>query len=117
MKMRKTILILLMLPLLISTQVNAITYHNVSWYGKAFHGNYTKSGDIFNMHALTCASNTHKIGTRLKVTNPETKKSVIVIVNDTGSFSRVTLDLSSGAFKRIADLKLGIIKVIIKVLK
>jgi rare lipoprotein A len=89
----------------------------VSWYGKAFHGNFTKSGDIFDMNKLTCASNTHKIGTRLKVTNPETKKSVIVIVNDSGGFTKVTLDLSSGAFKRIADLKLGIVKVIIKVLK
>lgn len=115
--MKKILITLLTLQLLTSVSAKTIHYHNVSWYGSAFHGNLTKSGERFNMHALTCASNTHKMGTRLKVTNLETGKSVIVRVTDSGSFTRVTLDLSQGAFKRIADLKLGIVKVIIKVLK
>jgi len=85
-----------------------------TWYGDAFHGNYTKSGEVFDMNKLTCASNHFKIGTRLKITNIENNKSVIVKVNDTGSFKENNIDLSKGAFKRIADLKKGRIEIKVK---
>lgn len=102
---------------LTSLTAKDVHYHMVSWYGKPFHGRYTKSGEIFDMYKLTCASNTYKFGTKLKVTNPETGKSVVVRVNDSGGFSKIKLDLSMEAFKRIADLQRGCIKVTIKVLK
>lgn len=46
-------------------------------------------------------------------------KSVTVRVNDTGGFKKYgrTLDLSRGAFSKIANIKTGIIKVKIKVIK
>lgn len=67
---------------------------------------------------MTCASNTHKMGTKLKVTNRDTGKSVSCKVNDKGGFSKYgrTLDLSRAAFAKIADLKHGLVKVDIKVL-
>ena len=42
-------------------------------------------------------------------TNPKTNKSVVVRVNDTGGFSKYgrTLDLSKGAFSKIAPLSQG----------
>lgn len=89
-----------------------------SFYGSKFHGKKTASGEVFDMNKMTTASNSHKMGTKLKVTNKANGKSVIVKVNDTGGFKKYgrTLDLSRGAFAKIADLKQGLVKVNIKVL-
>ena len=104
------------ITLLFTTQVQAAT---ASWYGGIFHGRMTASGEIFNKHAMTCASNTHKLGTVLEVTNRANQKKVRVRVTDTGGFSKYgrTLDLSRGAFAKIADVKQGLAKVDIKVIK
>ena len=91
-----------------------LTSFKASYYHSSFHGKVTKSGEIYNENKLTCASNTHKLGTKLKVTNLDNGKSVIVKVTDTGSFSKVTLDLSKKAFERIAELEKGIINIKIK---
>ena len=106
---------LLYVILLIPIITNAAT---VSWYGHGFHGKRTANGEVFNQNALTCASNSHKMGTKLLVTNPATNKSVVVKVNDTGGFKKYgrTLDLSKAAFSRIAPLKQGTAKVKIQVL-
>ena len=40
-----------------------------SWYGGKFHGRTTASGEKFNKWAMTAASNSHKMGTKLLVTN------------------------------------------------
>ena len=114
-------LVLLSTVLLTSVTLSTITYANsvVSWYGKPFHGRKTASGETYNMHAMTTASNSHKMGTKLKVTNIKNGKSVVVIVNDTGGFSKYgrTLDLSRGAFAKIADLNQGTCKVKIERVK
>jgi len=91
-----------------------LTSFTCTWYGDAFHGNLTKSGEVFDMNKLTAASNHFPIGTRLKITNVENNKSVIVKINDTGAFKEKNIDLSKGAFKRIADLKQGRIKIKVK---
>lgn len=98
---------------------NASYAATASWYGKPFHGRLTASGERFNMNDLTCASNTHKMGTKLKVTNKANGKSVIVRVNDTGGFKKYgrTLDLSRGAFNKIEDINKGLVKINIQVLK
>ena len=100
----------------ISNQSNADI---ASFYGGLFHGRMTASGEIFNKNAMTCASNSHKMGTKLRVTNRANGKSVVVRVNDTGGFKKYgrTLDLSRGAFAKIADVKQGLAKVDIKVIK
>ena len=101
--------------LLASINAQAAT---ASFYGERFHLKRTASGEIFDMNKMTCASNTHKLGTKLKVTNKETGKSVVVKVTDRGGFSKYgrTLDLSKAAFAKIADIKQGLVKVDIKVL-
>lgn len=101
------------------TNVYAKGVHKASWYGGFFHGRKTASGEVYNKWAMTAASNSHKMGTKLKVTNVSNGKSVIVKVNDTGGFAKYgrTLDLSQGAFQKIAPLSQGIVKVTITVLK
>jgi len=90
---------------------------NATWYGEEFNDQVTFSGEKFNCNKLTCASNKFPMGTKLKITNKENKKSVIVKVNDKGGMGEYTIDLSKEAFKRIADLKTGIIDVKVKVIK
>ena len=83
-----------------------------TWYGNQFHGRMTASGERFNQHAMTCASNKHKFGTRLKVTNTANGKSVVCRVNDRGRLGKgVVVDLSKGAFAKTAPLSKGKIKV------
>ena len=90
---------------------------NETYYGENFQGNVTFSGEKFDMNKMTAASNHFPIGTKLKVTNIENGKSVIVRVNDKGNMDKYTIDLSKAAFKRIADLKTGVIDVKVKVVK
>lgn len=89
-----------------------------SWYGNHHHGRKTASGEVFNQHGLTTASNSHPMGTKLKVTNVKNNKSVIVRVNDTGGFKKYgrLLDLSRGAFEKIASVNQGIITVLVEVI-
>lgn len=103
--------LMLCLLLLTSISVNAEV---ASWYN--LDGRKTASGEVFRTHSLTCASNTHKLGTYLKVTNTANDKSVVCKVNDTGGFSKYgrTLDLSKGAFSKIAHLSQGTVNVTIK---
>jgi rare lipoprotein A len=84
-------------------------YAVASWYGKKFNGRLTASGKRFDMYAMTCAHKTLKFGTKLRVTNPDNNKSVIVTVNDRGPFIRGRdLDLSYGAAKKIGIIKKGV---------
>lgn len=107
------------IPLLILLLPTSTLAATASWYGGQFHGRTTASGETFNKWAMTTASNSHKMGTKLKVTNLDNQKSVVVRVSDTGGFSKYgrTLDLSRGAFAKIANVDKGLIKVKIKVLK
>ena len=108
-------------PILISTLLltSSAQAGMASWYGGKFHGRTTASGEVFNKWAMTAASNSHKMGTMLRVTNVANGKSVVVRVNDTGGFKKYgrTLDLSRGAFSKIADIQSGIVKVKITVVK
>ena len=103
--------IMLSLLMLLSTPTMADT---ASYYHDKFHGRKTASGEVFNQHAMTAASNKYKMGSRLLVTNPVTNCSVVIRVTDTGQLYGRTIDLSKGAFSKIADLKHGVIKVTIK---
>ncbi len=85
-----------------------------SYYADSFQGKVMRNGQFYHSNNLTCASNTHKLGTKLKVTNLENGKSVIVKVTDTGSFRKVSIDLSKKAFSKIAELDKGVINIKIK---
>src|SRR3954454_24754702 len=47
-----------------------------SWYGPGFHGKRTASGERFNTNDLTAAHKTLPFGSRVRVTNERTGKSV-----------------------------------------
>lgn len=87
-------------------------YVEASWYGPKFNGRPTSSGERFDMYAMTCAHKKFPFGTRLRVTNPDNKRSVVVTVNDRGPFiPGRDLDLSYGAAKKIGLVEKGVGKV------
>lgn len=73
-----------------------------SWYGPGFQGRKTASGERFNTNALTAAHRHLPFGTRVRVTNNSTGRSVIVRINDRGPFhgNRI-IDLSKSAASAI----------------
>lgn len=85
-----------------------------SFYGNGEKLNkHTANGEVFDSSTMTCATYNYEFGTILKVTNLENKKSVIVIVNDRGPNKRLgrVIDLTRDSFKRIANLREGLIRV------
>ncbi|MEQ1951286.1 septal ring lytic transglycosylase RlpA family protein [Mesorhizobium sp. CN2-181] len=76
-----------------------------SWYAL---GSRTASGERMNPSALTAAHRTLPFGTKVRVTNSRTGKSVIVRINDRGPFIRGRIiDLSRAAAQRIGMVSSG----------
>jgi rare lipoprotein A len=89
-----------------------------SYYGRGFHGKKTASGERFSKRALTAAHRTLPFGTRVRVTNLDNGKSVVVKINDRGPFKKNRIiDLSQAAAKKIDMMKTGTARVKLKVLK
>ena len=76
-----------------------------SWY--ALHSR-TASGERMNPGALTAAHRSLPFGTRVKVTNQNNGRSVVVRINDRGPFVRGRmLDLSLAAAKQLGFISSG----------
>jgi len=79
---------------------------HASYYANKFNGRRTSSGIRFDNDKYTAAHRKLPFGTKLKVTNEENGKWVIVEVIDRGPFSRGReLDLSKRAFMDIVSNK------------
>jgi rare lipoprotein A len=75
-------------------------------------GTQTASGEKFDTHELTAAHRTLPFGTRLRVTNVATGRSVTVRVNDRGPFIRGRdVDVSYSAAETLGMVGGGIAKV------
>ena len=105
----------------------AVSPMTASFYGEAFHGNPTASGEIYDMNAMTAAHVEMEFGTRLLLTRGS--NAVIVEVTDRGPYCFEALregylephptrqlDLSKAAFQRLTPLEKGIIDVNVTVL-
>lgn len=75
-----------------------------SWYGLQHQGKIMANGEPFDSRALTAASRTLPLGSRIHVVNLRNGKSVNVRVTDRGPNKRLRgriLDLSEAAAKRL----------------
>lgn len=89
----------------------------VSWYGGAFDGQKTASGERFNKNADTIAHLTLPMGTEVLVENSETGATHKARVNDCGPFVEGRIaDLSYGLAKRLGLTNTGKARAIITVL-
>ena len=111
MAMRKRLITLSILALSLSNI--PATAQTATYYASYFHGRRTASGVIFNNNANMAAHPSLAFGTRIKVTNRNNGKSVIVKVVDR---CRCSLDLSQSAFQSIGALRSGRLPVSIQIL-
>lgn len=89
-----------------------------SYYANDFHGKKTANGENFDMHALTAAHRSYPFNTKVRVTNMDNGKSVIVRINDRGPFKldRI-MDLSFGAAEALGMTKSGTAKVRLEIVE
>ncbi len=79
-----------------------------SWYGPGFDGHRTSSGVVYDQEGMTAASTLFPLGTRLRVTNLENRRSVEVAVNDHGPYVKGrAIDLSHQAANRLGMIGPG----------
>jgi len=82
--------------ILASLMCGIATYYGI---GDGFHGKITANGTRFHAHNLTAAHPYLPFGTKLRITNQDNMKQVIV--------SHADIDLSYGAFRKIAPPSKG----------
>ncbi|RMF25257.1 MAG: septal ring lytic transglycosylase RlpA family protein [Deltaproteobacteria bacterium] len=83
-----------------------------SWYGPGFAGRPTASGEVYDPGKLTAAHPTLPLGTRVRVTDLDSGRSVVVRINDRGPFvaGRI-IDLSRAAAERLGMVERGTARV------
>ena len=87
-----------------------VLHGEASYYGAAFAGRKTASGEVFEPARYTAAHRTLPFGTVLRVTRTDTRKVVYVRVTDRGPYGRKgrILDLSTAAARELGMLSRGV---------
>ena len=89
-----------------------------SYYADVFQNRKTANGERYRHDVLTAAHRTLPFGTRVRVTNLDNGKSVVVRINDRGPFVRGrVIDLSKSAFSSIGRVRDGLLPVRLQVLR
>ncbi len=88
-----------------------------TWYGPGLQGKKTASGEHFDKHDFTAAHPTLPLGTQVRVYDVNTRKSVLVTINDRGPKSDAIIDLSQAAAREIGELKDGTFPVRLYIVK
>lgn len=87
-----------------------------SWYGPGFDGRPMADGSPYDRHAATIAHRTLPLGTRVRLTNPETGVSVEARVADRGPFvAGREVDLSYGLARRLDLVERGVGRLLLQV--
>ena len=88
-----------------------------SYYGPQFHGRTTASGTIYRRNDLTAAHRTLPFGTRVRVTNLQNGRDVVVTITDRGPHRRGRIiDLSKRAARELDFLRAGTARVRLQIL-
>lgn len=80
-----------------------------SWYGEYHHGRPMANGQNFDMHDETTVAHKHlPLGTRLRLTNQGTRRSIDVVVRDRGPYvTGRDFDLSYAAAEKLGFVREG----------
>jgi rare lipoprotein A (peptidoglycan hydrolase) len=77
-------------------------YGVASWYGPGFHGRKTACGETYDQMAMTAAHRTLSFGSRVRVTNLNNNRVIVVRVNDRGPYyDERVIDLSRAAARAL----------------
>jgi rare lipoprotein A (peptidoglycan hydrolase) len=89
-----------------------------SWYGDEFLGRRTAGGQVFDPRKLTAAHRTLDLGTKVRVTDMRTGRSVVVEINDRGPYLPGRgIDLSYGAARALGIVRQGVAQVRIELVE
>ena len=89
-----------------------------NFYSDKFQGHKLASGEIYDKSKLTAAHKTLAFGTKVKVTNLDNGKSVVVTINDRMKKSNPTvIDVTRKAAEELGFVKAGKAKVKLEVEK
>jgi rare lipoprotein A len=95
----------------------SVTVGVASYYGAAYQGKPTASGEIYDMNRLTAAHRTLPFGLNVRVTNLSNNRCVVVRINDRGPFVRERIiDLSLAAARELGFVAAGSATVRVEVL-
>ena len=88
-----------------------------SFYSDNLQGRKTASGEVYDKLKMTAAHRSLAFNTKIKVTNLDNKKSVVVIINDRGPFveGRI-IDLSRAAAEKLGFVDKGVVQVTVEVI-
>lgn len=88
-----------------------------TWYGEAFDGRLTASGNVFNMNELTACHPTLPFGTLVRVHNLRNHRSVVVRITDRGYLLKGRIiDVSLAAANELKMTNSGVAPVSLEVL-
>ena len=88
-----------------------------SYYGDEFRGRVTASGERYDPNKLTAAHRSYPLGTRVRVTNLDNGRTVVVRINDRGPYKAGRIiDLSARAARELDLLADGTAKVRVQVI-
>jgi rare lipoprotein A len=90
-----------------------------TWYGRAFAGRKTASGERFDPRQMTAAHRGLPFGTWVEVKRIDTGDTVRVRITDRGPFGHEDriIDLSRAAAEKIGLLKAGLTRVEVRVVE
>lgn len=91
---------------------NTKQFSGVAAYYSTDYSGPTACGQKYDPNKFTAAHRSLPFGTRLRVTDPQSHRSVVVVVNDRGPFTKGRiLDLSLAAAKTLRMTGRGLMKV------
>jgi rare lipoprotein A len=87
-------------------------FSGIAAYYSSDYSGKTACGERYDPKKYTAAHRSLPFGTRLRVTDPKSHRSVTVVVNDRGPFTKGrVLDLSLAAAKALRMMDRGLMKV------
>ena len=95
-------------PALAGDRLMRVVQGSASWYGPGFYGRRTASGETLQPGTHTAAHRTLPFGTKVRVTNLNNGRSVVVRINDRGPHRRNrVIDLAEGAASELMMMQAG----------
>jgi rare lipoprotein A len=89
-----------------------------SYYGASFAGRRTASGERFDPSGFTAAHRDLPFGTKIRVTNLDNGRTVIVRINDRGPYADGRIvDVSWAAARELGMLRSGVARVRVELLQ
>ena len=97
---------LFLLPAAHAGKSRTIQEGKASWYCvRSNGGTHTSSGETLRDYAMTAAHKTLPMGTKVRVTNKNNGRSVVVRINDRGPYiKRRIIDVTKGAAQKLGFL-------------